>query len=108
MRRFADRLNLWAREAECAAAEAVNASALRGAELARGFAPVDSGELRSGIAVQSGGGTAASVVSAAAHAAMVEYGTSRMAAQSYMLSMAEAMRGEFAQSVRSAVQEVFG
>lgn len=88
-----------------AAAEAVSSSARQGALLAREKAPVDSGELSASIRAE-GGGLRASVITGAAHAAMVEYGTSRMAPQPFMLSMAQDMRGRFIQNMRAAVREV--
>lgn len=77
------------------AAEAVTASARRAAEIARELVPVDSGELRSGISAAPEDRLSAVVSSAAGHAAMVEYGTSKMAAQPYMQPAAEAERTAF-------------
>lgn len=88
-----------------AVAEAVKASARQGAILAREYAPVDSGALKNSIRAE-GGGLSASVIAGAAHAAAVEYGTSRMAAQPFMLPMARDMRAEFIRNMRQAVREV--
>jgi len=106
MMRFLKRMQTWPDALERAGADAARQAAQQGAELARQYAPVDSGELRSGIGVRRDGNGAA-VNSAAPHAAMLEYGTSRMAAQPYMLPMAEEMRGRFAEIAADAVKEVF-
>jgi len=105
MKHFALKVRRWAVRLEPAAAEAVSAAAQRGAEMARQLAPVDSGELRGGIMAHHGG-LQAEVVSSAAHSAMVEFGTSRMAAQPYMLPMAREMRGEFSAGLGSVLKEV--
>lgn len=88
-----------------AAAQAVLDSARQGALLARENAPVDSGELKKSIHAE-GGGLSASVKTGADHAVMVEYGTSRMAPQPFMLTMARDMRSRFIRNVRRAVREV--
>lgn len=90
---------------ERACAEAAKASAQQGAALAREFAPVDSGELRSSIHARANG-LQASVSADAGHAVMVEYGTRCMAASPFMLPMARQMRAAFIRNIRSAVQEV--
>ena len=105
MKRFARRMARLSCAMERAAAEAVNASALQAAQLARELVPVDSGELRASIHVQRQG-PAANVVAGAAHAAMVEYGSSAAAPQPYMLPAARAVRGEFIRLARRAMQEV--
>lgn len=105
MKRFEEKLRRWAANMQIAGAEAAWAAAQRGAEIARELAPVDSGELRSSINARRSGGSA-QVVSSAAHAALLEYGTSRMAAQPYMLPMAEKMRGEYADLAQAALKEV--
>lgn len=101
MRRFEQRIRTWASRLEDAGAEAANASARRGAELARNSAPVDSGELRSSIGVRDG-----AVLAQAQHAAAVEYGTSRMAARPFMLPMARRMGAEFARECSAKLREV--
>lgn len=105
MKHFALKLRRWAAGIEPAAEAAVSAAALRGAEAARQLAPVDSGELRGGIVARHGG-LQAEVVSSAAHSAMVEFGTSRAAAQPYLLPMAREMRGEFSAGLGGALKEV--
>ena len=107
MKRFAAKLTAWQDHLAQAGAEAVYASARRGAKLARELAPVDSGELRGKIDAQLLDGARAAVISRAAHAAMVEYGTSRAPAQPHMLPMAHRMRGEFADEMRRMLREVF-
>lgn len=105
MKRLERKLLAWAESVERAGEEALWTAAQRGAELARCMAPVDSGELRGGIrAIREDSG--ATVVSTAPHAAMVEYGTVKSAAQPYMLPMAREMRAEFAELARTAAKEV--
>lgn len=89
---------------EAAAARSVRAAAELAAGEARMRAPVDSGALRAGIGVQSGAGAEAAVRSAASHAAPVEFGTSRMAAQPYLLPAAGAVREEFFAAARAEAQ----
>lgn len=81
------------------------ASAAQTAEMAAGLAPVDSGELRAGIRPEAGAYGAA-VISAAPHAAMVEFGTSKAPAQPYMLPAARAGQGPFLAEMRAAAREV--
>lgn len=77
------------------------------AEAARGAAPVDSGELRSSISAASAGALSAQVTASAGHAAMVEYGTSRMLPQPYLQPAAQTVRepliGFAAEAVSAAV-----
>lgn len=71
---------------------------------ARQFAPVDEGELRASIeprTTDEGG----EVVATADHAAYVEFGTSNMSAQPYMLPAAEIARTKFVQAVKKAAKE---
>jgi len=91
---------------EDAMARIVAASAEHAAETARSLAPVDSGELRRGIGVRRYDKTEGAVVSAAPHSAMVEYGTSRMPPQVFMLPAAQDARVEFLESARAAAREV--
>lgn len=84
----------------------VDVTVQNAAEASRCLAPVDSGELKRGIAVQKYGKTEGAAVSAAPHSAMVEYGTSRMPPQPFMLPAAQDMRREFAGSARAAAREV--
>lgn len=106
MKQYALQLKARAAKLEAAAAEAVIASAGKGVELACSLAPVDSGALRGGIGVRPAGWACAEVVSAAAHSAMVEYGTSRAPAQPFLLPMARQMQPEFVRDATRAVQEV--
>ena len=76
------------------------------AESARAAVPVDSGELKASIAA-SASGFSAQVTAAAKHAAMLEYGTSRMPPQPYMQVAAASARTilyeRAAEAVRSGV-----
>ena len=63
------------------------------AERAVEFVPVDTGELRGSISQQKRGEGWA-VVASAPHAAYVEYGTSKMAAQPYLRPAARSVDGE--------------
>lgn len=103
MKRFERKMASLAQTLEQAATKAEQTAALEGAERARRLAPVDSGKLRNGIRADG-----VAVISTAPHAAMVEFGTTRSAAQPYMQPMAEEMRREFADMVRSAAKEVLG
>ena len=106
MKKLAGRILSWASGAQDAAAEAVSASAGRCAQLARELAPVDSGELRSGIHVRVRGRHDADVVSSAAHSAMVEFGTSKMPPRPFMMSAARAVEREFVRAAEEALREV--
>ena len=103
---FARKLAALPRRMEDAMARAVDEAAVRAAEAARSLAPVDSGELKRGITVRKYGKTEGAAVSAAPHSAMVEYGTSRMPPQPFMLPAAQAVRREFVESARAAAREV--
>lgn len=87
-----------------AMAEAVTASAARAADYARETVPVDSGALRASISPTKEGAQSAAVLAAAPHAAMVEYGTSRMPPRPYMLPAAHMAREGFFGDVRAAVR----
>lgn len=87
--------------------EAVNDAAQRAAEDARSRAPVDSGELRRGIEVRNQG-LVGTVVSTAPYGAMVELGTSRMAAQPYLQPAALAARGSFLTDAKEIALRVAG
>lgn len=104
MKDFAKKLAAWAGNLEKMKAQLELEAAQRGAELARKYAPVDSGELRAGISVQQEANSAA-VISAAPHGIMVEFGTSRSAAQPYMQPMAEQMRSEYETMAIAAMKE---
>lgn len=98
------RLNMLVPAMEGVAAEAVSASAGRCAAIARGLVPVDTGALRDSIEAHSSGEYASSVTASASYAAMVEYGTGKMAAQPYMLPAAHRAAEEFFASARSQAQ----
>lgn len=106
MRDFEHKLAGISGHIEAAMAGILKRSAEYTADLARGLAPVDSGRLRDGIRVEAYGGTGAAVISAAAHSAMVEYGTSRMPPQPYLLPAAEAARVVYFEAAATAVREV--
>lgn len=78
------------RRAQVSAISAAN----HAAQTARDLAPVDSGELRGSISA-SPAENGASVLAAAPHAVMVEYGTSRMPPQPFMLPAAHAAAQEY-------------
>lgn len=86
-------------------AEAVAASASQTAQLARSLVPVDSGELRASISAASERRLDARVTANAPYAAMVEYGTSKMAARSYMLPAAQAAAEPFFEAATRAAGE---
>ncbi len=78
-----------------AAAVAAVASEVKAVEAdAQREVPVDTGELRDGIA-SSADGTYGEVVSRTRHTPFVEFGTSSMAAQPFMAPAAEASRTRF-------------
>ncbi len=86
-------------------AEAICArTAESAAQAARDIAPVQTGALRSGIAAAAQG-LSASASASAPYAAMVEYGTARMPPRPFMLNAAQAVRGEFFESMRALARE---
>ena len=103
LERCAGRIRALPGALENAVARSVRAAAEAAAREARARAPVDSGALRAGISARSDAGTAA-VVSTAPHAAMVEFGTSRMAARPHLLPAASAVREEFFAAARAEAQ----
>jgi len=107
MKGFERKLRAWASRLDACGAEAVLASARRGASLAREYVPVDSGELRSSICAEGCGRCSARVAARAKHAAAVEYGTSRMQPRPYLLPMAGSMRAEFIRACAQKLREVF-
>lgn len=98
------RLNRMESTLQSVAAEACAASAERCEALAKEFVPVDTGALRESIHVENGA-DASSVIAATQYAAKVEYGTSKMRPQPYMLPAAwQSADGFFAQ-VRLGLQK---
>lgn len=95
------RLQMLVPAMENVGAEAVYASAARCADYARAYVPVDTGALKGSIGVVSGGKYAASVTASTPYAAMVEYGTSKMAPQAYMLPAAHRAAEAFFANARS-------
>ena len=102
MRALAGRLRELSAALEREMAGAAEAAAAHAAEVARRNVPVDTGALRDSISCRSAGLEAAAVA-AAPYAAMVEYGTSRMAPRPFMLPAARESRGEFAGRARDAL-----
>lgn len=74
------------------------------AQAAREIVPVETGALRGSIA-SNAQGLSAAATAAAPHAAMVEYGTSRMAPRPYMYPAAQAVRGDFFGAMRALSRE---
>ena len=85
-------------------AEAVYAASVRCADIARAIVPVDTGALKGSIAVKPGGEYAASVTASMPYAAMVEYGTSKMPPQPYMLPAAHQAAEGFFENARAGAQ----
>ena len=81
-------------------AGAVQAAANQCADIARSYVPVDTGALKGSIAAVSDGSYASSVIASTPYAAMVEYGTSKMAAQPFMLPAAQETAGVFFENAR--------
>ena len=108
LERLAGRISALPGALEAAAARSVCGAADAAAREARARAPVDSGALRAGISARQGAGMEAAVVSTAPHAAMVELGTSRMAARPHLLPAAEAVRAEFFAAARAEAQRAVG
>ena len=99
-RELAARMAALRERAETGAAALVADNAAGMADLARSAVPVDSGELRGSISSSADG----CVTASAPHAAMVEYGTSRMAAQPFMLPSARAQAGIFFKGAREVIK----
>lgn len=74
------------------------------AQAAREIVPVETGALRGSI-TSNAQGLSAAATAAAPHAAMVEYGTSRMAPRPYMYPAAQAARGDFFGAMRALSRE---
>lgn len=85
------------KQAEAAAASA----AAHAAEIARGLVPVDTGELKGSISSSPAPGGAVMTASVP-HAAMVEYGTSKMPPQPFMLPAAHASADVFFKSIENS------
>ena len=97
LKRVKTRLENIGRAAERAASEAVVRAADETAQAARELAPVDSGELRGSICTHRLSPLEACVTAGAAHAAAVEFGTSRSAAQPYLLPAVQMQRAPLSQ-----------
>ena len=100
----AARINAIPAAAETGLTAAALSAAESCAEAARALVPVDSGELRESISASQAGSMSAQVTATAGHAAMVEYGTSRMPPQPYMQPAAQQARGEFTERAAAAVR----
>lgn len=90
IKRLSDLPDELMRRAQASAISAAN----HAAQIARDLAPVETGELRGSISASPAEG-GASVQAAAPHAVMVEYGTSRMPPQPFMLPAAHAAAQEY-------------
>ena len=86
------------------AAEICARTADSAAQAAREIVPVETGALRGSIA-SNAQGLSAAVTASAPYAAMVEYGTSRMAPRPYMYPAAQTARGEFFEAMRALSRE---
>lgn len=86
------------------AAEICARTADTAAQAAREIVPVETGALRGSIA-STAQGLSAAVTASAPYAAMVEYGTSRMAPRPYMYPAAQAARGEFFEAMCALSRE---
>ena len=86
------------------AAEICAYTAEGAAGAARENVPVETGALRGSIA-SAAQGLSAAVTAAAPYAAIVEYGTSRMAPRPYMYPAAQAVRGDFLMKMRALAKE---
>ena len=71
---------------------------------AKGRAPVDTGFLRSSIQGSMTGETEGRVDALAHYAVFVEFGTSRMGAQPYLIPAAEEVAPVYKQAVKAAVK----
>ena len=91
--RLMGRLNEFRAKLNDDASRAVVRAAESACLAARSMAAVDTGELRGSISV-SHGGLESRVVAACGYAALVEFGTSRMAARPFMQPAAESARAE--------------
>ena len=73
-------------------------------ESAKSLCPVDTGRLQSSINVQSGGNTAVVISADTEYAVFVEFGTSKMAAQPYLvpalLSNTQAILSAIAEAIK--------
>ena len=99
------RLNMLVPAMEGVGAEAGYAATARCADIARADVPVDTGALKGSIGVQRGGTYTASVTASAPYAAMVEYGTSKMPPQPYMLPAAHRAAEDFFANARAEAQK---
>lgn len=71
---------------------------------AKTLAPVDTGNLRSSIQHQPKGDLAAEVTVGAEHGIYVEMGTTKMAAQPYLVPAVESQAGAFRAGLRSLLR----
>jgi len=108
MRRRKSRIMARLEDLTQAAQQAVGHAAEEAAGAARELAPVDSGELRRSISVRQISPLETAVVAAAPHAAMVEFGTSRSAAQPFMLPAAQMQRARLSQHMQKACARAKG
>lgn len=81
--------------------EVVTKAAADGAERARGYAPVDTGELRSSIGHRSTGAASAEFFAGAEHAKYQEFGTAHQPGTPHMRPAAEAVKPGLEAAIRS-------
>ena len=103
MKKLLARLQALPDEMMRAASRAAAFAAERAAYNARELAPVDTGELRGSISFSAENGGAV-VRAEAAHAAMVEYGTSKMPPRLYMQPAAQAAREDYFSTAKRLIQ----
>lgn len=90
---------------EQGAAEICARTADAAADAAREYVPVETGALRDSIS-SAAQGLSASASASAAHAAMVEYGTSRMPPRPFLWNAAQSVRQDYFESMRALAREV--
>ncbi len=78
----------------------VNTAGLEGEAVAKQLAPVDTGNLRNGIAFTMTDTTAGELTSSAEYAAYVEFGTRRMDARPHMIPGLEAAKAMLSRLLR--------
>ena len=103
MKKLIARLEALQQQIASGAMQAALIGAEAAAREARELAPVDSGELRDSISVSAEEGGAL-VRAGASHAAMVEYGTSKMPPRPFMQNAARAAQDIYFGAARRLIQ----